>query len=74
MSLLRAGGRLRIIIALLVFSVIIIFHELGHFLLAKRGRGDRHGVFTWHGATSSEFSGGRYAILMEAASILEDPA
>ncbi len=25
-----------IIIAILVFSVIIIFHELGHFLLAKR--------------------------------------
>jgi len=27
---------LKIIIALLVFSVIILFHELGHFLLAKR--------------------------------------
>ena len=26
-----------IIIALLIFSLIIIFHELGHFLLAKRG-------------------------------------
>ena len=25
-----------IIIAILVFSVIVIFHELGHFLLAKR--------------------------------------
>ena len=25
-----------LIIALLIFSVIVIFHELGHFLLAKR--------------------------------------
>ena len=28
--------RLKILIALLVFSVIVLFHELGHFLLAKR--------------------------------------
>jgi len=27
---------LKILIAILIFSVIIIFHELGHFLLAKR--------------------------------------
>lgn len=27
---------LKIIIALLIFSVIVIFHELGHFLLAKK--------------------------------------
>ena len=33
---MKAGGKLSIIIAILVFSVIIIFHELGHFLLAKR--------------------------------------
>lgn len=26
-----------IIVALLVFSILILFHELGHFLLAKRG-------------------------------------
>ena len=26
-----------IILALLIFSLIVIFHELGHFLLAKRG-------------------------------------
>ncbi len=37
MNLLRAGGRLSIIIALLVFSLLIFFHELGHFLFAKRG-------------------------------------
>lgn len=36
---------MKIIIALLVFSVIIIFHELGHFLLAKRA-----------GVTVTEFS------------------
>jgi len=32
---LRAGGKLKIILALLIFSVIVIVHELGHFLLAK---------------------------------------
>jgi regulator of sigma E protease len=34
---LKAGGNLKIILALLIFSLIIIIHELGHFLLAKRG-------------------------------------
>lgn len=28
---------MKIILALLIFSLIILFHELGHFLLAKRG-------------------------------------
>jgi len=37
MNLLKAGGKLSIILALLIFSLIIIIHELGHFLLAKRG-------------------------------------
>ena len=27
---------MKIIIAILVFSVIVIFHELGHFILAKK--------------------------------------
>lgn len=34
---MKAGGKLSIILALLIFSLIIIIHELGHFLLAKRG-------------------------------------
>lgn len=29
---------MKIIIAILIFSLIIIFHELGHFLLAKAKR------------------------------------
>ncbi len=33
---LKAGGRLKIIIAIIIFSAIILFHELGHFLLAKK--------------------------------------
>lgn len=33
---MKAGGKLKILIAIVIFSVIIIFHELGHFLLAKR--------------------------------------
>lgn len=33
---LKAGGSLKIIIAILIFSVLVLFHELGHFLLAKK--------------------------------------
>ena len=29
---------MKIIIALLIFSAIILFHELGHFLLAKKNK------------------------------------
>ena len=36
MNLSKAGGNLGIIVALIIFSAIIIFHELGHFLLAKK--------------------------------------
>lgn len=63
MSLLRAGGRLSILIALLIFSLIIIFHEFGHFLLAKLngitvvefslGMGPRLLSHTWHGTRYS---------------------
>ena len=28
---------MKIVLAILIFSLIIIIHELGHFLLAKRG-------------------------------------
>ena len=45
MNLLKAGGRLSIVFALLIFSFIILFHELGHFLLAK-----------FNGVTVVEFS------------------
>ena len=38
---------MQIIIALLVFTVIIVIHELGHFLLAKK-----------NGVTVTEFSVG----------------
>lgn len=37
MNLLKAGGSLKYVLALLIFSLIVIIHELGHFLLAKRG-------------------------------------
>ncbi|MFR7900567.1 MAG: site-2 protease family protein [Ruminococcus sp.] len=29
---------MKIILALLIFSAIILFHELGHFLLAKKNK------------------------------------
>ena len=29
---------MKIVIAIVIFSIIIIFHELGHFLLAKANR------------------------------------
>lgn len=33
---MKAGVSLKIIIALLIFSLIIVIHEMGHFLLAKK--------------------------------------
>lgn len=33
---MKAGGKLKILIAVIIFSAIIIIHELGHFLLAKK--------------------------------------
>lgn len=35
MNRLKAGGKLGIILAILVFGTIVLVHELGHFLLAK---------------------------------------
>ena len=31
----KAGGDLKILIAVIIFSAIILFHEFGHFLFAK---------------------------------------
>jgi len=42
---LKAGGDLGIVIAILIFSIIVIFHEFGHFILAKQ-----------HGIVVTEFS------------------
>ena len=33
---LKAGGRMGIVIAVLIFGLMVIVHELGHFLLAKK--------------------------------------
>ena len=33
---LKAGGELKFVIAVIIFSAIILIHELGHFLLAKK--------------------------------------
>lgn len=33
---MKAGVNLKIILALLIFSLIIVIHEMGHFLLAKK--------------------------------------
>lgn len=32
---MKVGGSLKIILAILIFSLVILFHEFGHFLLAK---------------------------------------
>ncbi len=45
MNLLKAGGPLGIILAVIIFSIIVIIHEFGHYLLAKQ-----------HGITVTEFS------------------
>lgn len=33
---MKVGGRLSIIIAIIIFGLLVLFHELGHFLLAKK--------------------------------------
>ena len=33
---MKAGGELKFVIAVIIFSAIILIHELGHFLLAKK--------------------------------------
>ena len=38
---------MKIIIAILIFSIIIIFHELGHFLLAKANGIRVRSNFVW---------------------------
>ena len=36
MNLLKVGGKLSIVIAIIIFGLLVLFHELGHFLLAKK--------------------------------------
>ena len=36
MNSLKAGGSLSIVLAIIIFSLIVLIHELGHFLLAKK--------------------------------------
>ena len=38
-----------ILLALLLFSFIVIVHELGHFLLAKKNGIDVSEFFSWNG-------------------------
>lgn len=47
MILLRAGGKLGIILFIIIFGVVVVSHEMGHFLLAKA-----------HGIKVNEFSVG----------------
>ena len=42
---------MKIIIAILMFSFIIIFHELGHFLLAKKNKIKVNEFCQGHGPT-----------------------
>jgi regulator of sigma E protease len=61
---LKAGGSLKILIAIIIFSAVILIHEFGHFLLAKLngivvnefslGMGPR--------LLSKEFGGTRYSL------------
>lgn len=39
-----------ILLAVLIFGVIIIIHELGHFLTAKAAGGGSAGIFHRHGS------------------------
>ena len=48
---------MKILIAIIIFSAIILFHEFGHFLFAKL-----------NGISVTEFSEGRDQIFIEIAS------
>ena len=69
MNLSKAGGRLKIILALLIFSLIVLFHEFGHFLLAKRGGIGRDGVFSGNGPQIFSKQIGRDPVLLEASAL-----
>lgn len=34
--LLKAGGRLRFVVAIIIFGIVVIFHEFGHCIVAKK--------------------------------------
>ena len=51
---------MKIILALLIFSLIVVFHELGHFLLAKK-----NGVLERNGHTEATVDLCRLAGLKE---------
>lgn len=59
---------MKIIIALLVFSVIILFHELGHFLLAKRNNIAVTEFSLGMGLQTSLYRKGRHQIFLKTFS------
>lgn len=60
---------MKIIIAILIFSLLIIFHELGHFLLAKKN-GIRVNEFCLGlGPTVVGFTKGETKVLPASASV-----
>ena len=53
---------MKIVIALIIFSLIILFHEFGHFLLAKMNK-------VTDGSQTSECAKGRDTLLVKAAAV-----
>ena len=68
---MKAGGKLtglskilNLLIAVIIFSVIVIFHELGHFLLAKKNGidVDEFAIGMGPAIYSREYKGTKYSV------------
>ena len=63
-----------IILAILLFSAIVIFHELGHFLLAKKNKIRVDEFSLGLGPTIFWKTVWRNKIQLKASSVLAEPA
>ena len=64
----KAGGNLKILIAVIIFSAIILFHEFGHFLFAKLNGIGVTRVFSGDGTETFQFPEGGNSLFSEIAS------
>ena len=59
---------MRFVIAVIIFSVVILIHELGHFLLAKKNHIEVLEFFSWYGTQDHKYGKGRHTLFRETVS------
>ena len=59
---------MKFVIAVIIFSVVILIHELGHFLLAKNEPYRGIGIFSWYGTQDHKYGKGRHTLFRETVS------